>query len=210
VADGAKLYLHPRRPPRNHDEAMTIDAIANAGLVGIHHSVPAALAPSREHCWYAVYTSANHEKRVADQLAPRAIEHFLPLYESVRRWKDRRMKLQMPLFPGYVFVRLWLGERLKVLQVPGVVRFVGFAGGPAALPQREIEALRSSLRAELRAEPCPYITVGHRVRVTRGPLGGVTGILIRKKNVLRVVVSLDLLVRSAAVEVDASDIERVS
>jgi transcription antitermination factor NusG len=189
---------------------MMTNAIATTGLVGVHRIAPEALAPSAEHRWYAVYTSANHEKRVVDQLATRAIEHFLPLYESVRRWKDRRMKLQLPLFPGYVFVRLWLGERLKVLQVPGVVRFVGFAGGPAVLPDLEIEALRSSLRGQLRAEPCPYITVGRRVRVTRGPLEGVTGILIRKKNVLRVVLSLDLLARSAAVEVDAADIEGIS
>jgi transcription antitermination factor NusG len=189
---------------------MTTNAIATTGPVGMQHIAPAVLAASPDRRWYAVYTSANHEKRVVDQLAPRAIEHFLPLYESVRRWKDRRMKLQLPLFPGYVFVRLWLGERLKVLQVPGVVRFVGFAGGPAVLPELQIEALRSSLRAQLHAEPCPYIMVGRRVRVMRGPLEGVTGILIRKKNVLRVVVSLDLLVRSAAVEVDAADIERAS
>jgi len=189
---------------------MVTNAIATTGHAAVPPSAAAVSASFPEHRWYAVYTSANHEKRVADQLAPRAIEHFLPLYESVRRWKDRRVKLQLPLFPGYVFVRLWLGERLKVLQVPGVVRLVGFAGGPAVLPDREIEALRASLGAQLQAEPHPYITVGRRVRVTRGPLAGVEGILIRKKNVLRVVVSLDLIARSAAVEVDAADIERIS
>jgi transcription antitermination factor NusG len=187
---------------------MTTNPISTTGRAGLDPIV--ASSPLPEHCWYALYTCANHEKRVVDQLAPRAIEHFLPLYESVRRWKDRRMKLQLPLFPGYVFVRLWLGERRRVLEVPGAVHLVGFAGRPAVLPAQEIEALRASLGARLRAEPHPYITVGRRVRLTRGPLEGITGILLRRKNLLRVIVSLDLIVRSAAVEVDAADIERVS
>src|SRR6266849_2686193 len=123
--------------------------------------------------WYAAYTSANHEKRVAVQLEQRSVEHFVPLYESLRRWKDRRMKLQLPLFPGYVFVRLALPERLKVLQVPGVARLVGFNGQPAVLPDREIQALRTSLAVQVRAEPLPYLTVGRRVRIERGPLAGV-------------------------------------
>src|SRR6266852_464107 len=84
------------------------------------------LGESTQPHWYAAYTSANHEKRVAVQLKERAVENFLPLYESVRRWKDRRMKLQLPLFPGYVFVRLALRDRLRVLQIPSVVRLVGF------------------------------------------------------------------------------------
>jgi transcription antitermination factor NusG len=158
--------------------------------------------------WYAAYTSANHEKRVTEQLVQRSVEHFLPLYESVRRWKDRRMKLQLPLFPGYVFVRLPLRDRLKVLQVPGVARLISFNGQPAVLPDREVEALRTGLATQLRVEPHPYLTVGRRVRVNRGPLKGVEGILIRKKNVYRVVLSLDLIMRSASVEVDASDLER--
>jgi transcription antitermination factor NusG len=160
--------------------------------------------------WYAAYTSANHEKRVTMQLEQRSVEHFLPLYESLRRWKDRRMKLQLPLFPGYVFVRLALPDRLKVLQVPGVARLVGFNGQPAVLPDRDIQALRTSLTAQVRAEPHPYLTVGRRVRIDRGPLAGVEGILIRKKNALRVVLSLDLIMRSASVEVDVGDIERIS
>jgi transcription antitermination factor NusG len=177
----------------------------------------AVLHPGLETCtknglilrWYAAYTNANHEKRVAIQLGQRSVEHFLPIYESVRRWKDRRMKLQLPLFPGYVFVRLALPDRLKVLQVPGVARLVGFNGQPAALPDREIEALRTSLAVQLRAEPHPYLTVGHRVRIERGPLEGVEGILIRKKNALRVVVSIHLIMRSTSVEVDAGDLQRI-
>jgi transcription antitermination factor NusG len=159
--------------------------------------------------WYVAYTSANHEKRVAEQFSLRSVEHFLPLYEAKRRWKDRRMKLELPLFPGYVFVRMSLRDRLKVLQVPGVARLVGFNGQPAAIPDNEIEALRASLGAQLRAEPHPYLIVGRRVRVKRGPLEGAEGILIRKKNAYRVVLSLDLIHRSASVEVDVGDVERV-
>src|SRR5215471_4219981 len=89
-------------------------------------------------CWYAVYTSANHERRVADQLASRRIEHFLPQYESVRKWKDRKVRLHLPLFPGYVFVLLPLVSRLTVLQVPGVARFVGFGGNAASIPEEDL------------------------------------------------------------------------
>lgn len=156
--------------------------------------------------WYAAYTSANHEKRVAEQLGVRSMEHFLPLYESVRRWKDRKMRLQLPLFPGYVFVRLALRDRLQVLQVPGVAKLVGFNGLPTALPQAEIEALRTSLKGGVRASPHPYMTTGRRVRVQTGPLAGLTGILVRRKSGARFVVSVDLIQRSLAVEMDEVDL----
>jgi transcription antitermination factor NusG len=163
--------------------------------------------PSQQ--WYAVYTLANHEKRVTEQFRERSVEHFLPLYEAVRSWKDRRVKLQLPLFPGYVFVRLALRDRLQVLQVPSVVRLVGFNGHPAVLPDKEIEALRTSAAMRFSAEPHPYLTVGRRVRIKSGPLTGVEGILVRRKSIFRVVLSLDFILRSAAVEIDASDIERI-
>jgi transcription antitermination factor NusG len=157
--------------------------------------------------WYAAYTWTNHEKRVTQQLSERSVEHFLPVYESVRRWKDRRIKLELPLFPSYIFVRLALCERLKVLQLPSIVRLVGFGGQPTALPDNEIQALRAS--GTLPTEPHPYLTVGRRVRVKAGALGGVEGILIRRKNALRVVLSVNLIMKSASVEVDAGDIERI-
>src|SRR5437016_1067366 len=107
---------------------------------------PAGLAiECYEPRWFAAYTSANHEKRVALQVAQRSVEHFLPVYESLRQWKDRRMRVELPLFPGYVFVRLALRDRLRVLQVPGVVRLVGFNGVPSPLPDGEIESLRLAL-----------------------------------------------------------------
>jgi transcription antitermination factor NusG len=163
-----------------------------------------------ESRWYAAYTSANHEKRVAEQLGLRDVEHFVPLYSSVRRWKDRRVVIQLPLFPGYVFVRIALSNRLRVLQVPGVANLVSFDGKPAPLPQREVEALRTSLDASVRIQPHPYLTVGRRVRIRSGPLSGVEGFLTRKKNLSRLVISLDLISRSVAVEVDALDVEPLS
>ncbi len=156
--------------------------------------------------WYAAYTCANHEKRVAEQLRVRDVEHFLPLYESLRRWKDRRVQLQLPLFPGYVFVRMTLRDRLLVQQVPGVAWLVGFHGELAALPEEEIEALRASVASGLRAEPHPYLTEGKRVRVKSGPLAGLQGILVKRKNKARFVVSVELIQRAMTVEVDQADL----
>lgn len=157
--------------------------------------------------WYAAYTCANHEKRVRDQLEERSVESFLPLYETVRRWKDRRMHLQLPIFPGYVFVRMGLADRLRVLQVPSVVRLVGFNGQLSALPDEEIEGLRKCMAGSLFAEPHPFLSVGRRVRVKAGPLAGIEGIVIRRKNRLRLVISLELIQRAAMVEVDAADLD---
>jgi len=154
--------------------------------------------------WYAVYTRAQHEKRVAQLLAQRSVEHFLPIYETVHRWKDRKMCLQLPLFPGYLFVRIALIDRLRVLQVPSVVRLVGFNGGPTALADEEIEGLRRALAEGVRAEPHPYLRVGRRVRITAGPLAGREGILKRWRGDQRVVLSTDLIQRSILVDVDAS------
>jgi transcription antitermination factor NusG len=168
------------------------------------------MAEYLEPRWYAAYTSANHEKRVALQLGQRSVEHFLPLYDSVRRWKDRKMQLQLPFFPGYVFVRLALRDRLQVLQVPGVAKLVGFNGLPSALPDSEIEAIQVCLARKASLEPHPYVKVGRRVRVKAGPLEGLEGIVIRKRNRLRLIISLDLIHRSAAVEVEVADLEGIT
>jgi transcription antitermination factor NusG len=164
---------------------------------------------SRPH-WYAACTRANHEKCVAEQLSVRSVEHFLPLYESVRRWKDRRVHLQLPLFPGYIFVRIALCNRLPVLEIPSVARLVGFNGTPVVLPEAEIEALKAGLERSVRAAPHPYLRVGRRVRITTGPLEGLEGIVIRKKNALRFVISLDLIQRSIRLDIDALSAEPVS
>jgi transcription antitermination factor NusG len=160
-----------------------------------------------EERWYAAQTCANHEKRVQEQLRQRAVDSYLPVYASVRRWKDRRVSLDLPLFPGYVFVRLALCDRLSVLQTPSLVRLVGFGGQPAPLPDQEIEALRRGLSKEVRIEPHPFLKVGHRVRVRSGPFQGLEGILVRKKNISRFVISLDLIMRSVATEIDPAELE---
>ena len=153
--------------------------------------------------WYAAYTCVNREKRVAEILDAKSVACFLPLYEEVHRWKTGPTRLQVPLFPGYVFVHLPLRDRLQVLTVPGVVRLVG-APGPAPLPEPEIEGIRAALLAAAVARPYPYLAAGHKVTIVSGPLRGLQGVLLRKRNNCRVVISLDLIMRSMVVEVDAA------
>ena len=180
----------------------TLD-MADGAASSFAQDAQAVLAEPR---WYAAYTCAQHEKRVAEQLAERTVEHFLPLYASVRRWKDRRVRLELPLFPGYVFVRLALRDRLRVLRVPRVVRLVGFGGLPVALPDEQVELLRAGLSGEMHAEPHPFLTAGRRVRVVHGPLAGMEGILVRKKKQCRFVVSLELIMRSVSVDISEADL----
>lgn len=156
--------------------------------------------------WYAAYTIANHEKRVAGQLVVRDVEHFLPTYTSMRRWKDRRVTLQLPLFPGYVFVHMALRNRLQVLQIPGVARLVGFDAMPIPLDDEEVLKLQRALSTGLHAEPHPFLTMGRRVRIIAGPLAGHEGILIRRKGNLHVVLSIDLIQRSILLQIDAASL----
>lgn len=157
--------------------------------------------------WYALYTRARHEKRVAEQIEGRRMSCFLPLYRSVRRWKDRRKELELALFPGYVFVHMPLSNKLKVLEVPGVVRLVSFNGQPAALPTEEIEALRSRLSGNAKIEPHPYLRVGKKVRARSGPFEGLEGVILRRKDRCRLIFSIDLIQRSLSIEVDEADLE---
>lgn len=156
--------------------------------------------------WYAAYTSARHEKRVAEQLRERAVEFLLPLYETVRRWKNGRVRLQLPLFPGYVFVHIALKDRLKVLKLPSVVRLVGFDGQPLPLSDAEVEAIQSCLNRGTKLLPHPFLTIGRHVRVLRGPLEGLEGIIVRKKGQLRFVISLELIQRSVCTEIEQGDL----
>jgi transcription antitermination factor NusG len=159
--------------------------------------------------WFAVYTTPRHEKHVSGMLAERQIETFLPLYRTNRQWKKSSpVDLDLPLFPTYVFVRIARQARGAVLGTPGVLSIVGSSKEAWALPDYEIDALRSGLR-ERKIEPHPYLVVGERVRITAGVMAGVEGVLVRKKNDLRVVLSLDTIMRSVAVEVNADDIEPV-
>ncbi|MBZ5511346.1 MAG: UpxY family transcription antiterminator [Acidobacteriia bacterium] len=170
---------------------------------------PAGLAEASPAEWYALYTRSRHEKQVAARLQQLDIEYFLPVYSSVRRWKDRRVNLQLPLFPGYIFVQTSFQHRIQVLSVPGALRFVAFSGRPAALPESDLLRLRIGLDHGIRAQPHPYLKVGRRVRVCSGPLAGTEGILLRKKNQFRLIVSIDLIMRSVAVEIDSADVEPV-
>ena len=157
--------------------------------------------------WFAVYTTSRHEKRVARNLAQREIEHFLPIYRTQHTWKDgTKATLDLPLFPGYVFVRIDSQHRVGVLEVPGVISMIGTPKQPAPLPDREVEALRAGLDPT-KAEPHPLLTVGQRVRIKRGALEGVEGIVIRKKSGLQVVLTLSLLMQSIAIEVSGEDVE---
>ena len=159
--------------------------------------------------WYALYTNPRHEKVVARQLKERCVENFLPLYRTWHRWKDRRKQVELALFPGYVFVRIEEQDKLHVLRVPGAVNLVSFNGKLAAVPEPEIKALRNALDNEVCAEPCPYLRVGRKVRVVRGPMAGAEGILSRKKDKSRVVISVEVLMRSVALEIDGTDLEPV-
>ncbi|SRR6266700_6712284 len=159
--------------------------------------------------WFALYTTPRHEKQVAAQLQEKLFETFLPLYRTVHAWKNRtRATLDLPLFPCYVFVRIAQSQRGSVLSVPGVLSFVGSRREAWPLPDFEIEKLRTGL-GQLNAEPHPYLATGDRARIRSGPLSGVEGVLVQKKNGLRVVLTIEAIMRSIAIEVEMSNLERV-
>jgi len=162
------------------------------------------------HQWYAVCTRHQHDKSAARILEYKEFEVFLPLYKARHRWKDRIKEVSVPLFPGYLFVREGFQRWLAILTTPGVSSIVSSGGQPVAIPFSEIEGVKRVVESTLRVEPHPFLKSGDRVRVKCGPIAGVEGILIRHKNVARLVLSVELLGKSAAVEVDATDVERIS
>jgi transcription antitermination factor NusG len=160
--------------------------------------------------WYAAYTTARHEKRIAGHCRLRNLEYFLPLYRTQQRYKNgSRVYLELPLFPGYIFVHIAREQRVRVLEVPGVLSIVSQGRDPIPLSDGEIESLRAGLHLR-RVEPHPYLVVGERVRIKSGAMEGLQGLLVRKKNDFRVVLTLDTIMRSIAVEVAADEVERVS
>jgi transcription antitermination factor NusG len=160
--------------------------------------------------WWVLYTRHQHEKTVAEMLSAKGFEVFLPLYESIRRWKDRSKMLALPLFPCYVFVRGGLNRRLQVVTTPGVHMILFHGEHVAIIPEDEISAIRKAVEGPFRVEPHPFLKCGERVRVTRGSLEGVEGVLVRKKNLYRLVLSVDMMAQSVAVEIDAADVEPVT
>jgi transcription antitermination factor NusG len=160
--------------------------------------------------WFAVFTRCKHEKRVSQYYLQRRIEHFLPLYRVVHNWtNNRKAILDLPLFPGYLFVNMTREDRLRALGAPGALSLVGCGNIPTPLSDFEIESLRIGLQQRV-FEPHPYPAEGARVRVRAGSLAGMEGVVVRKKNSCRVVLTLDLIMQSVAVEVDYNDLEPVT
>ncbi len=160
--------------------------------------------------WHAIFTRHQHEKVVASALAAKGCEVYLPLYLAVRKWQDRDKRLWLPLFPSYVFIREGMDRQFQIVTTPGVIRVVGWGGRAAIVPQSQLNAVRRIVESALPVEAHPYFASGDRVRVKGGPLAGLEGILARKKSFSRLVVSIDMLGRSAAVEVDCSNVERIA
>jgi transcription antitermination factor NusG len=181
----------------------------------VHTSAPLEKQPDGRgsfpgRSWFAVYTTCRHEKRIAQHFEHREIEHYLPVYRTQRRWKDgSKVILDLPLFPSYIFVRIDRPGRANVLAVPGVLSIVGGQSAHSTpLLESEIEALRSGLDPRY-VEPHPLLRVGCRARIRTGPLAGMEGVVVRKKGLFRVVLTLELIMQSIAVEVDGDDLEMV-
>jgi transcription antitermination factor NusG len=182
-------------------EALSFRREESSGA-GITH--PASV---QQHRWYAVHTFPRHEKRIREHMGDRDVDCFLPVYRMVRRWRNGcEAQVELALFPGYLFARINPENRVRVLEVPGVLAIVGAGREPSPLPDSEIEALREGLR-HYNYEPHAYLAVGQRVQIKAGPLAGWTGILVRKNGGLRVVLALDQIMQGVAVEVNANDIE---
>ena len=157
--------------------------------------------------WYAIWTRSRHEAVVRDQLRERKIEAFLPTIPRWSRWKDRKKKIEWPLFPGYCFARFDPNDSLQILKCNGVVSIVSFEGRPAPIEERELDSIRLLVGSELQFDPCPLLKEGTMVEVVGGPLRGVVGRLLRKDGArARLVLSVDLIGQAVSVEVDAADV----
>jgi transcriptional antiterminator RfaH len=157
--------------------------------------------------WFAVRTASGRERAVSTLLQHKGYEDFLPVYRTRRKWSDRMKELELPLFPGYLFCRFPAGNRLPVLVTPGVQRIVGYGRSPIPVNEEEIEALRRVVASGVSAVPCSYLELGQRVEICEGSLTGVSGILLQIKNSWRIVLSVELLRRSVAVEVDRAAVK---
>ena len=156
--------------------------------------------------WFAVWTRSRHEGRVQTQLEEKRIESFLPTIARWSRWKDRRKRIDWPLFPGYCFAKIDPADSLSVLKCSGVVSIVSCNGEPARIPDVEIESIRTLVTSTLSYDPCPLIHVGDKVEVVSGPLRGVSGRLVRKGAHARLVLAVDLIGQAVSVQIDAADV----
>lgn len=159
--------------------------------------------------WYGVRTKSNQEKIAASVLEAKGFELYLPMYRARRRWSDRVVETNLPLFPGYVFCRFDPSQKMQIVSTPGVASVVSFGGMPAQVAHAEIAAIDSLLRSGHAVEPHPYLREGQTVRVARGPLEGAEGILVKKRDAWRMIVSITLLQRSVSVEVDRECLEEI-
>ena len=165
--------------------------------------------------WYALYTRHQHEKRVAQILTMKGFQTFLPLYAKARRWKDRMKLLHAPLFPCYVFMQSaagphFGGRKLEIISTPGVHAFVSNSGHAAIIPSDQVESIRRATESGSGIEPHPILKCGQRVRIRSGSLAGIEGVLSKKKNIFRLVLSVEMLGSAAAVEVDSLLVEQAS
>jgi transcription antitermination factor NusG len=164
---------------------------------------------TKSHAWFALTAKPRHEKVVAENLRGKGLESFVPLYRTWRQWTDRVQSVDLPLFPGYVFCRFAYASRLPVLNTPGVTSVVSFSDVPTPVTDDEISRIRTIQASGLPSQPWPYVRVGQKARIEWGALAGLEGVLIREKDALRVVVSVELLRRAVAVEIDRDMIRAV-
>jgi transcription antitermination factor NusG len=159
-----------------------------------------------EHCfpWFALQVRARHEKNISEMLRGKGYELFLPMYKCRRRWSNRYKILDLPLFPGYLFCRFDVHNRLPILKTPGVILVLGIANTPVPIDNDEIGALRTIVVSGLQSQPWPFLRIGARVRIQQGALTGLEGILLGTKGRHRLIVSITLLQRSVAVEIDGT------
>lgn len=161
--------------------------------------------------WYAVQTRSRFEKTVQAELSAKGIENYLPVFRELHQWKDRKKSVDVPLFPGYVFTRIAdsPADRVRVLQTSGAAWIVGAGGTITSIPDSEIEAVKRLVETRL-SSPHPYVREGMRVRVCRGPLCGIEGFVVRTKSSTRLVISIQILARSVAAEIDRADLKVIS
>jgi transcription antitermination factor NusG len=168
--------------------------------------------PHGKALWYAVSTRSRHENVAASMLAGLGIRYFLPLITEVRRWSDRKQTVCRPLFPCYLFVNIARSceTQLRVLKVPGIVNFVGSAHGPTAIPEEEIDSVRAVLSSGVGCVPHPFLQQGDRVRIVRGVLAGIEGTFVRSLTDSKLVISIEMIQRSMAINIDGCDIEHIT
>ncbi len=195
-----------REPESDADHPTSSIVVTGSSLAPLEETPP-------EESWFALYVQVNHEREVTKRLEQKEINAFLPLMERWSKRQDRRKKISVPLFPGYLFIRTVLDNptHVHILKTPGALVLIGNSEGPVAIPPHQIESLQTLLNSPRPILPNPYLKEGDWVQVIRGPLAGCMGILLRqnpKKG--RLIVSVDIICRSVSVELDMEDVERIS